>query len=126
MYKNRNMGSFLAQIVHAVHLCCVVFFTLAWLIPSPKAWVLHICLTPLMVLQWRLNRDMCLLTNLELWLKTGKWFPEVLEAGQFLQSLHKKVRGFSADEKTLCRLTYGVLSGSAVLSLVRLLISGSS
>ena len=49
---------------------------------------------PLVVLQWQLNRDSCVLNNLECLIRTGRWRnPENPEEGAFLLELVRRVTG---------------------------------
>ena len=43
----------------------VLFVLFAWLTPWDAVLAVHLCLVPLMQVQWWLNNDTCLLTNLE-------------------------------------------------------------
>lgn len=55
----------LAQLVRWLHVLVIGFVILAPMMPFAIPWRVMIVLAPAMHLQWRLNQDRCLLTDLE-------------------------------------------------------------
>ena len=67
-WRNRHTAIFLRNSVRVVHYLLVVVVLLGWL-PEDVSWLLsYIVLLPLIAIQWRLNDNSCILTNLEYWL----------------------------------------------------------
>ena len=58
-----------------------------------------------MILQWQLNKNQCVLTQLEAHLKGEV---EVSEGG-FVRAVWERVFGHSPSEKTLQKVIYGIL-----------------
>ncbi len=56
---------FLARLTMLTHIGITLFCCIAFLGPEPVLWF-HLAFVPLMLLHWRLNDDICILTDLEL------------------------------------------------------------
>ncbi len=108
----------LAKSVLALHLSITLFCIVAFLGPEPVLWF-HLFFVPLMVLHWRLNDSVCILTDLENWL-LGKR-RDMTEPNRFFVIrlsdvlLRRPLTEVGAD-----RLARGVTWGAWAASLIRL------
>ncbi len=73
----------MSKAVLIIHLSITLFCIVAFLGPEAVLWF-HVVFVPLMVLHWRLNDDICILTDAELWL-LGKTRDDIGD-GQFFVS----------------------------------------
>ena len=80
------MRTVLAHTVRWVHLVLLVFNITACLLPYRLAWLIHVWMIPLLILQWKLNKNTCVLTNLENILLGVPAYGEEGE-GQFIRSV---------------------------------------
>ncbi|MCB0347178.1 MAG: hypothetical protein KDD66_18805 [Bdellovibrionales bacterium] len=62
--------------IRLLHHTVVLFVLFAWAVPVRELWAAHIIFIPLMVLQWKLNKDMCLLSNCEHLLLGNGFYPQ--------------------------------------------------
>ncbi len=72
--------------IRLLHHAIVLFVLFAWALPLPELWAVHIIFIPLMIVQWKLNKDMCLLSNLEHALLGNGFYPQEEEVS-FVKSL---------------------------------------
>lgn len=105
-----------------LHLAVMVFVVGGWLLPWRAALVVHLVMVPGMVLIWQLNKDTCILNNIENWLRDGKWRNKEAnpEEGAWLLTLARNVTGFEFSATFIDRLTYSVLVLAWLVSLARL------
>lgn len=119
-----------ADFVWLLHGAIVVIVVMAPLLPYASLWWMMIGLAPAMHMQWRLNDDRCLLTDLEQSLRgknpssiegqAGVEAAEVRES--FIGSLLEPVIG-RASERAADLLSHGVLWLSFSGSVFRLCLS---
>ena len=53
--------------------CFSGFIVLGWAIPARGVLIAYLIFLPRHVLHWKLNRDACILNNLENWLRYRRW-----------------------------------------------------
>ncbi len=110
-----------AGAIEACHTLFIPYALFAWVWPAPPWLIAHLIFVPLLILQWRLNRDTCVLTNMVSWLRTGRWWDESDAAqGSWLASLIERVTGIALTARQIGWLTYGLLALSWSLSALRL------
>src|SRR5258705_5785993 len=89
------------------------FVLTGWLIASTEALLFYLLLLPAMATQWVVNRDSCMINNIETWLRTGHWRdPDNGEDGRFLIMLCDWLFAVRPNPGAVDRFSY-----SAVLAL---------
>lgn len=105
----------LAKFVFALHLFMMVVLIFGWMMPP---WFLkfHMILVPACIVQWWLNNDQCILTQIQYHFEGRKVEPG--EQGQFIKGLFMKF-GVNPSETFLLILVYGIMITSFSLSYYR-------
>jgi len=105
-----------------VHIAVLVYVVLGWTV-AVRAWLLfYLIFLPAMVLHWKLNRDACILNNLENWLRVRRWrAPETnREEGAWLRTLLADATGVALSRAQMDAVIYGAMSLFWFLALARL------
>ena len=90
-----------------LHVAILIYILIGWALPRPLVYVVFL---PLMVLHWPLNRNTCILNNLETLVRTGRWRDaRNWEEGAWLRLLIKSVLGFEFSPRQIDVLTYSLL-----------------
>jgi hypothetical protein len=92
-----------------IHLGVLTGVILGW-IWGARAWLIaYLIFLPLMALHWKLNRDACILNNLENWLRHRRWrAPETnREEGAWLLTLVGDVTGIRPTRGLMDAIIYG-------------------
>ena len=108
MATNRDA---LAWTCFLVHIAVLVYVVLGWGVPL-RAWLLfYLIFLPIMVLHWKLNRDACILNNLENWVRVRRWrAPETnREEGAWLRTLLADVTGIALSRGQMDAVIYGAM-----------------
>lgn len=86
----------------------LAFGALGWAIPVKAVLIAYLVFLPALAVQWRLNRDSCLLDNLESWLKHGRFRAGAANPneGAFLANLVHRVFRIRVLEPLASRLIY--------------------
>jgi hypothetical protein len=95
-----------------VHIAILVLVVLGWAIPG-RAWLIfYLIFLPAMILHWRLNRDACILNNLENWMRHHRWrAPENnREEGAWLRTLLSDATGIALSKGRMDAVIYGALA----------------
>jgi hypothetical protein len=119
MATKRDALAWICFLVHIAVLVCVV---LGWTVPV-RAWLLfYLTFLPAMVLHWKLNRDACILNNLENWLRVRRWrAPETnREEGAWLRTLLADATGIGLSRGQMDAVIYGAMGLFWLLALARL------
>jgi hypothetical protein len=107
---NRRDGlSWACFLVHIAILACVV---LGWAIPG-RAWLIfYLIFLPGMIVHWKLNRDACILNNLENWMRHRRWrAPQTnREEGAWLRTLLSDATGIALSKGRMDAVIYGALA----------------
>jgi hypothetical protein len=95
-----------------VHLAVLVLVISGWMIPGRWWLAFYLAFLPLMVLHWKLNRDACLLNNLENWLRHRRWrAPEAnREEGAWLRTLLADTTGLKLSRARMDAVIYGAVA----------------
>ncbi len=98
----------LIPVLRAVHYAALAFGALGWAIPVKAVLIAYLVFLPALAVQWRLNRDSCLLDNLESWLKHGRFRAGAANPneGAFLANLVHRLFGIRVLEPLASRLIY--------------------
>ena len=99
-------------VLRVVHYAALAFGALGWLIPVKGVLIAYLAFMALLVVQWRLNRDSCLLDNAESWLRHGRFRAgrDNPNEGAFLANLVHRVCGIMVHEPLASRLIYIVMA----------------
>jgi hypothetical protein len=107
----RGAAQGLASLVALLHVLILIWGVTGWLIPSRGWLIAYMIATPLIAAQWLLNRNTCLLNNLESWLKTGRW-RDAADPGQggFIAQIVRVLTGVVLTPAQVNALSYGLLA----------------
>ena len=85
---------------------------LGWLLPARGWLIAYLIFLPAMFLHWKLNRDACVLNNLENWLRHRRWrAPETnREEGAWLRTLLADATGIAWTKTRTDAVIYGSMS----------------
>ncbi len=93
------------------HFAVMIYIVLGWAIPAAAALAFYLVFLPGVALQWMLNKNSCVLNNIESWMRTGAWRdPANREEGQWLLTLVKDVTGLEFTPGQMDVFTYCVLA----------------
>lgn len=98
------------QTIRVAHYAILAWGVTGWAIPS-NAWLIaYLFAMPLIAVQWVLNRNTCLLNNLESWIVTGRWRDRAdPEQGGFIAGFVEKVSGWRPSGRAANLISYGLL-----------------
>ena len=101
----------LGQACFFLHIAVLALVVLGWIWPQRGWLIAYLIFLPLMVLHWKLNRDACMLNNLENWLRFRSWrAPEAnREEGAWLRTLLADAVGIKLTEVHMNGLIYGAV-----------------
>ncbi len=114
------MTALLVSLLRVIHYFIVGFNLFAWLCPHALVLKVHLWFIPLMILQWKLNRNTCVLTNVEQML-LGKPARSEEEESQFIKSMLAHCMRELPSNEVIERGTYLVLFVAWGLSLGHLM-----
>jgi len=114
----------LIYFIRALHYLLVGFNLLAWVIPSVLVLKIHLWFIPLMIVQWRLNRNTCVLSNLEQ-LLLGRPAYGAEGEGQFIKSLLDRCFNNLPSDRVIEGGTYVLLVIVWLLSFAHLIFVSS-
>ena len=95
-----------------LHLVILGFITLGWTIALRGVLIFYLGFVPATILHWKLNRDACILNNLESWLRYRRWHaPERNpEEGAWLRTLIANLTGIVLTRAAMDAIIYGAMS----------------
>ncbi|HEV7959465.1 MAG TPA: DUF2784 family protein [Rhizomicrobium sp.] len=95
-----------------VHIAILLFVILGWAWPRPGWLIAYLIFLPAMFLHWKLNRDACILNNLENWLRYRRWrMPESnREEGAWLRTLLEDATGIAWSRARADGVIYASIS----------------
>lgn len=114
------MTSLAIKSVRAVHLCVLLFIISGPCLPGQATRVAHLLLIPVLFVHWRLNDERCVLTEWESALDVARAVKPV--PGGFVKSILSKIVRELPPDKVIKRWFHGILIGSWLASLARLLV----
>lgn len=113
--------SALADAVGWIHTALIPYTLFGWVVPNPGWLKVHAVFVPLMVIHWRLNRNVCILTNLESFLRYGTWWrADEADQGGWIEGRIRAVTGRTPPPWLTDAITYGSLTLSTLASLIHL------
>ena len=105
-----------SQFICFIHLFCIVFLITGALWPRSFL-IFHLVATPLVILQWVLNKNQCVLTQIQHRIEGRELNNE--QDGQFVRELFGKI-GLSPSEKWLRMVVYVPLVLNWLVALYRM------
>src|SRR3984885_14808830 len=113
----------LGQTCFLVHIIILVVIVLGWAWPEPHWLIAYLIFLPLMVIHWKLNRDACILNNLENWLRHRRWRAPATnrEEGAWLRTLLGDVTGIRLSRGLMDTIIYGAMGLFWLLGLAHFL-----
>lgn len=106
-----------ANLTKTLHIAIMIFIIVGWAIPSKPITYLHLALIPLVILHWKTNDDVCILTELELKLRGVVCDLDEMR-GRFIAGLIEQCFGWSPPDRLLKIVTYSVMLVSWLVSLL--------
>ncbi|HEX7743587.1 MAG TPA: hypothetical protein VF442_14315 [Sphingobium sp.] len=113
----------LGRICFLIHIAILIYVVSGWLWPG-RTWLWgYLIFLPSMVLHWKLNRDTCLLNNLENWLRHRRWRASGAnrEEGAWLRTLLADATGIVLTRARMDAVIYAAVSLFWLLGLARIL-----
>lgn len=107
------------RVLQALHYAILAWGVVGWAIPS-NGWLLaYLVAMPLIAVQWLVNRNTCVLNNLESWIATGRW-RDATDAGQggFIAGVFQRVTGWRPSSRATDAISYGLLAVFWVLGAI--------
>lgn len=112
----------LGRLCFALHFGAMVFIALGWMIPQAGVLLFYLLFLPAVVVQWRFNKNSCVLNNIESFIRTGRWRdPGNAEEGAWLLGLVRSALRLELKAAQLDALVYLALAGFWGLGLTHLL-----
>jgi hypothetical protein len=94
-----------------LHFAIMIFIVAGWIIPASAVLYFYLAFLPLVALHWQVNKNSCILNNIESWLRYGTWRSERnAEEGAWLMTLIRNVTGIALKPWQVDLLTYGVMA----------------
>ena len=94
-----------------LHFAVMIFIVAGWAIPLRPVLFFYLGFLPLVALHWQINRNSCVLNNIESFLRHGSWRSEHnAEEGAWLMTLIRNVTGIALEPWQVDLLTYGVMA----------------
>jgi len=102
----------LGQFCFYLHFAIMLYIVGGWAIPwRPLLW-LYLGFLPLVALHWQINKNSCVLNNIESWLRYGTWRSEHNgEEGAWLMTLIRNLTGITLKAWQVDLLTYAIMAG---------------
>jgi len=92
----------IGQLCFVLHFLPLIYVVTGWLAPWRGALIFYLLFLPGMFLQWRLNRDSCVLNNIESLIRTGRWRnPSNREEGAWLRTLVNDKTGWDLSRRQM-------------------------
>ena len=113
------MRAVAAKLVRMGHYLVFVFLIIGWALPWWQAWLVHLPLTLVTRIHWRLNHRRCIFTTWEVLLK-GEEFVDDHEEGWFVKAVFENVTGWRPSTTFVRRLMMAWMYSAALLSGIRL------
>lgn len=113
----------LGQACFAIHIAVPLTVILGWIWPARPWLVVYLIFLPALFLHWKINRNSCLLNNLENWLRYRRWrAPEHNpEEGAWLRTLLANSTGIVLTRSRMDTVIYLTMGVCWLLGLARLL-----
>tara|TARA_B100001750_G_scaffold51813_1_gene39411 strand:+ start:558 stop:911 length:354 start_codon:yes stop_codon:yes gene_type:complete len=111
-----------AKLVRLTHFLVFIFLIIGWALPWWQAWIVHLPLTIITRIHWRMNHRRCIFTTWEVQLK-GEEFVEDHEEGWFVKEVFETVTNWRPSTTFVRRLMMAWMYSAALLSGIRLFLN---
>ena len=92
------------------HIAVMIYIVFGWLVPLHAALLFYLVFLPAVALQWRFNKNSCVLNNVESLIRTGHGAtPNNREEGAWLLTLAQSTLGIPVTPAQVDAFTYAVL-----------------
>ena len=116
---NRRLADWVARL----HTALIPYTLFGWVVPNATWLQIHATFVPLMVAHWWLNRDVCILTNLESYLRYGEWWrQDDSNQGGWIEGQIRALTGWTPPPSFTTNATYTALAASTLASWIHLWI----
>ena len=103
------------------HFAMMLYIVGGWSIPFKPALWFYVFFIPSVVLQWRLNRNTCIINNIETMIRTGKWRNvQNTEEGGWLWTLARRLTGWDISHFAMDVFIYCLMGTFLLLGLSHL------
>ncbi|MBV8977134.1 MAG: DUF2784 family protein [Alphaproteobacteria bacterium] len=94
-----------------LHFAIMLYIVGGWAIPwKPLLWF-YLGFLPVVAAHWQINKNSCVLNNIESWLRHGTWRSEHnAEEGAWLMTLIRNLTGIALKAWQVDLLTYSVMA----------------
>ncbi len=94
------------------HIAMMVYILGGWIVPWHPALIFYLVFVPSVIGQWRLNKNTCVLNNIESLLRTGKWRNPEEPRGRRLAAHddHRQPTGIAITKFQLDIIMYSVMA----------------
>ncbi len=111
----------MADWVAAVHSACIPYCLLGWIVPYPLWLKVHAAFVPTMVVHWWFNRNVCILSNVESYLRHGQWWRrDDADQGAWVENKIRALTGWTPPAGFSTLATYVALAASTAASIIHL------
>ncbi|HEY2446954.1 MAG TPA: hypothetical protein VGI20_14555 [Rhizomicrobium sp.] len=118
----RKSRDALGRLCFFLHLAIMLFIIGGWALPSRGGLLFYLCFLPLVALQWQLNRNSCVLNNLESLMRTRRWRDAANEEeGAWFLNLTRNLLGLEVRAAHMDIFIYAMLLLFWGLALARFL-----
>lgn len=96
--------------LRALHYAILAWGIVGWTFPHQGWLIAYLVAMPAIALQWLLNRNTCVLNNVESWIATGRWRdPQDAEQGGFIAGIVARATGWRPSAQQADMISYGLL-----------------
>jgi len=101
----------LGQFCFYLHFAIMLYIVGGWALPWKPLLGFYLGFLPLVALHWQINKNSCVLNNMESWLRHGTWRSEHnAEEGAWLMTLIRNLTGITLRAWQVDLLTYSVMA----------------
>ena len=94
-----------------LHFVIMIYIVAGWAIPVRATLYFYLAFLPVVAAHWQINRNSCILNNIESWLRYGTWRSvRNAEEGAWLKTLIKNVTGLDLATWQVDLITYGIMA----------------
>ena len=94
-----------------LHLGVMVYFLAGWAVPVRGVLIFYLFFIPMVAVQWRFNKNSCVLNNIESFIRTRQWRdPHNKEEGAWLMTLVHSATGITLTSFQVDLLTHAILA----------------